>query len=86
MINRILQILGCIGLGLGIIVTLAIASVTVAAIAVIAVIGALLYMALSPVLEDIGAWYRRRKIIKVTARYARRFLVLLVLVAYRGRP
>ena len=60
-------------------------ALAVSAIAVIAVIGALLYMALSPVLEDIGAWYRRRKILKVTARYTRRFPVLLVLAEYRGR-
>jgi len=61
-------------------------ALAVAAIAVLAVLGALVYMALSPVLEDIGAWYRRRKIVKATARYARRFPVLLVLAAYRGRP
>jgi len=61
-------------------------ALAVAAIAVLAVLGALVYMALSPVLEDIGAWYRRRKIVEATARYARRFPVLLVLAAYRGRP
>lgn len=45
------------------------------------VLFSLVYMALSPVLEEIGAWYRRRKILKATARYARRFPVLLVLAA-----
>jgi len=83
MINCILQILGCIGIGFGIIVTLAIASVTVSAISFLAVLGALFYRVLSPIS---GTWYRRRKILKATARYARRFPVLLVLAAYRGRP
>ena len=59
----------------------------VSAVMILMVLFALLYMALSPVLEDIGAWYRRekqkaldKKILETTTRYARHFSALLVLI------
>lgn len=61
-------------------------ALAVAAIAVGATVVYIIYKAFSPSFTRIAGWLQRRRIIRVTARYARRFPVLLVLAAYRGRP